>query len=357
MAKIERKATKQISKWDRAKAIFLTGTSHMIPVLVAAGFLQAIGKAMGGYDIMTNEAMHGTFAYALAVIGQSAMDMAIPVFGAFVAYAIGDKPALAGGFACGWLSRNYIGAGFVGALAGGIIVGLLAKYMKTMKVPSWMKGLMNILVIPLFTSFVAGLILFYVVGGPIAFFMGFLKDLLISLQGVSSFALGAVMGSCWGIDFGGPVTQTAAAFSNALNAEGIYNTTAVKMAAGMAPPIAMALCTFINRKKFGAADYENAKVALPLGCCFITEGALPFFLSDPVRVWLSCIPGCALGGGLSMYFGVESPALHGGVFAIPLMNKPLMFLIALGANIALTTLIYTIIRKKPEDAKAAKTAA
>lgn len=345
MAKIERKQTKKISKWARAKAIFLTGTSHMIPVIVVAGFLQAIAKAIGGYDIATNTEMAGTFAYNLAQLGSGAMVLTIPVLAAAIAWAIGDKPAIAPGIAIGYLSSQVIKAGFVGGLFGGIACGLMVLYMKKLKVPSWISGLMNIMIIPLCTTFVVGMVLYYIVGGPIAFVMSLFTDWLVSLEGGSRFILGAVMGSCWGIDFGGPITQTAAAFANGLNADGVYGPTAVKMAAGMAPPIAMAIATFISRRKFKKIDVENAKVAIPLGCCFITEGALPFFLNDPVRVWISTIPGCAIGGGLSMLFGIESPALHGGIFAIPLMNKPAMFLLALGANMLVTTLVYSVIRK------------
>lgn len=271
MAKIERKKVKKVSKWAKAKATFLTGTSYMIPVLVVSGF--------------------------------------------------------------------------IGGVVGGVACGFMVLYLKKLKVPSWFSGPMNIIIIPLATSFVIGMILYYVVGGPIAWAMGLLTNWLVTLQGGSRFLLGAVMGGCWGIDFGGPITQTAAAFANALNAEGVYAPSAVKMAAGMAPPISMALATFLQRKKFKRGDVENAKVGVTLGCFYITEGALPFFLNDPVRVWISTIPGCALGGGLSMLFGVESPALHGGIFAIPLMNKPLLFILALCCNIITSGIIYSIIKK------------
>lgn len=345
MAKIERKSNKKISKWEKARAIFLTGTSRMIPVIVVAGFLQAIAKAIGGYDIATNPEMVDTFAYKLVTLGAAAMTLTIPVLSGAIAEAIGDKPAFGPGMAVGYLSSQVIKAGFVGGVVGAVACGFMVVAMKKIKIPSWLTGLMNIMIIPLCTTFVVGMLLYYAVGGPIAFVMSIFTDWLAQLQGSTRFVFGAVMGACWGIDFGGPITQTAAAFSNGLNADGVYGPTAVKMAAGMAPPIAMALTVLIRRKTFTKGDVENAKVAVPLGCCFITEGALPFFLNDPVRVWVACILGCALGGGLSMFFGVESPALHGGIFAIPLMNKPLLFLVALGANILLTVIIYSIIRK------------
>ncbi len=345
MAKIERKKQKKVSKAAKAKAIFLTGTSHMIPVLVVAGFLQAIAKAIGGYDIATNPEMVGTFAYNLSQLGAGAMVMTIPVLSAAIAWAIGDKPAIAPGLAVGYLSSQVISSGFVGGVIGGVVCGFIVSYLKKIKVPTWFSGPMNIIVVPLGTSFIVGMLLFYVVGTPIALGMEVLKTWLTSLQGGSRFVFGAVLGSFWGVDFGGPFTQTAASVANALNAEGVYAPSAVKMAAGMAPPISMAVATVLQRRKFKRADIENAKVGAVLGCFYITEGALPFFLNDPMRVWISTIPGCALGGGLSMLFGVESPALHGGIFAIPLMNKPLMFLIALGCNILLSSIIYSIIKK------------
>lgn len=345
MAKIERKKQKKVSKAARAKAIFLTGTSHMIPVLVVAGFLQAIAKAIGGYDIASNPEMVGTFAYKLSQLGAGAMVLTIPVLAAAIAWAIGDKPAIAPGLAVGYLSSQIIASGFVGGVLGGVACGFMVLYLKKLKVPSWFTGPMNLIVVPLGTTFVVGMLLYYVIGTPIAIGMEYLKAWLTSLQGGSRFIFGAVMGLFWGIDFGGPFTQTAASVANALNAEGIFAPSATKMAAGMAPPISMAIATFLARKKFKRADVENAKVGIVLGCFYITEGALPFFLNDPVRVWISTIPGCAIGGGLSMLFGVESPALHGGIFAIPLMNKPLMFLAALGCNILVSSIIYALIKK------------
>ncbi|MDD3251366.1 MAG: PTS fructose transporter subunit IIC [Lachnospiraceae bacterium] len=345
MAKIERKKEKKVSKAAKAKSIFLTGTSHMIPVLVVAGFLQAIAKAIGGYDVASNPEMVGTFAYNLARLGAGAMVLTIPVLSAAIAWAIGDKPAIAPGLAVGYLSSQVISSGFVGGVIGGVACGMMVFYLKKLKVPSWFAGPMNLIVVPLSTSFAVGMLLFYVVGTPIAWGMDVMKGWLTSLQGSSRFVFGAIMGLFWGIDFGGPFTQTAASVANALNAEGVFAPSAVKMAAGMAPPISMAVATFLQKRKFKKADVENAKVGVVLGCFYITEGALPFFLNDPVRVWMSTIPGCALGGGLSMLFGVESPALHGGIFAIPLMNKPLMFLLALGCNILLSSVIYAIIKK------------
>lgn len=249
MAKIERKKVKKVSKWAKAKATFLTGTSYMIPVLVVSGFLQAIAKAIGGYDVATNPEMVGTFAFKLSQLGAGAMVLTIPVLAAAIAWAIGDKPAIAPGLIIGYLSSQVIMSGFVGGVVGGVACGFMVLYLKKLKVPSWFSGPMNIIIIPLATSFVIGMILYYVVGGPIAWAMGLLTNWLVTLQGGSRFLLGAVMGGCWGIDFGGPITQTAAAFANALNAEGVYAPSAVKMAAGMAPPNFYGTCNFPSEEK------------------------------------------------------------------------------------------------------------
>ena len=251
------------------------------------------------------------------------------------------------GLAIGYLA-NQINAGFVGGLIGGFLVGYICLWMKKWKVPNWANGIMPILVIPVFSTLVTGAVFQFVIGHPIAVLMTTFQNWLASLQGGSKFFLGAVMGTCWGIDFGGPLTKTAASFANALNADGVFGPTAVKMAAGMAPPLGMAIAVFLQKKKFSRGDIENAKVAVPLSFCYITEGAIPFALNDPIRVWCSTIPGSAIGGGLAMLLGVESPAVHGGMFVVPMMNKPLIFLMCLGIASLITGVIYAFI-KKPID--------
>lgn len=341
MAKIERKSGKKVTQGEKIKASFLTGTSYMIPVIVAGGIIQAVAKAIGGYDVASQV---GTFAYQINQIGECAFFFSVPVLCAAIAHSIGDRPAIGPALAIGYLA-NVIDAGFVGGLVGGFLVGYLVLWMKNIKVPHWMSGIMPILVIPVLVTLAVGCVFQFLIGQPIAFAMEAFQNWLASLQGGYKFVLGAVMGICWGVDYGGPMTKTAASFANALNADGVFGPAATKMAAGMAPPLGMALAVLLARKKFTQADVENAKVAVPLSFCYITEGAIPFFLNDPIRVWCSTIPGSAIAGGLSLMWGVESPAVHGGVFVIPMMGRPLMFILAWGIGVVITGVIYAVIKK------------
>ena len=341
MQKIQRKSGRKVSKGEKIKASFLTGTSYMIPAIVAGGIIQAIAKAIGGYDVADKV---GTFAYLIHQIGACSFFFAVPVLSAAIAHSIADRPGIVPGLAIGYLA-NQISAGFVGGLIGGFLVGYVTLWFKKLKVPHWATGIMPILVIPVFVTLIVGSIFQFVIGQPIASAMAAFQNWLAALQGGSKFLLGAVMGTCWGIDFGGPVTKTAASFANALNADGVFGPTAVKMAAGMAPPMGMAIAVLLARHKFTQGDKENAKVAVPLSLSYITEGAIPFFLNDPIRVWCATIPGSAIAGGLSMYLNVESPALHGGIFVVPMMNKPLLFLLCLGIGSVITGVIYALLKK------------
>lgn len=350
MAKIERKKKVESVSWkSQMKASFMTGVSYMIPVIVAGGIITAIGKALGGYDIATNPELIGTAAYKINQIGVEAMIFAVPVLCAGIAYTIGNRPAIAPALAIGLLS-NDINAGFIGGLLGGFLVGYMVKWIKTWKVPSWLTGMVPILIIPVFVTLTIGALFQFILGEPIAFISNLIESFLNSLQGGSKFIFGSVLGGFWGVDFGGPITKIASSFATALNAEGNYASTAAKMAAGMTPPLGMAFAVLFNRKKFTQADVENAKAAVPLACCYITEAAIPFALQDPIRVLCATIPGAALTGGLGMIFSTESPAVHGGVFVIPMMVNPLGFIGAWLIGSVVTGLIYAII-KRPLEAE------
>lgn len=345
MAKIERKKkVKKLTIKDQIKASFMTGVSYMIPVIVAGGIIQALGKALGGYDIATNPEMVGTFAYLINQIGVSAFVFATPVLCAGIAYTIGDRPAIAPALAIGLLS-NEINAGFIGGLLGGFLVGYLVKWIKTWKVPSWLNGMIPILVIPVLATLAVGCAFQFLLGEPIAWITNTIESFLNSLQGGSRFIFGAVLGGFWGVDFGGPITKIASSFATALNAQGNFASTAAKMAAGMTPPLGMALAVLFRKRKFTRGDIENAKAAVPLSFCYITEAAIPFALQDPIRVLCATIPGAALAGGLGMVFGTESPAVHGGVFVIPMMTNPLGFVGAWLIGSVATGLIYSTIKK------------
>lgn len=345
MAKIERKNKQEKVKWTtQVKNSFMTGVSYMIPVIVAGGIITAIGKAIGGYDIATNPDMIGTFAYKINFIGVEAMLFAVPVLCAGIAYTIGNRPAIAPALAIGLLSQE-IKAGFIGGMIGGFLIGYMVKWIKTWKVPSWLAGMVPILIIPVFVTLTVGAFFQFFLGAPIALLTKIIEDFLNSLQGGSRFVFGAVLGGFWGVDFGGPITKIASSFATALNAQGNYASTAAKMAAGMTPPLGMALAVLFNRQKFTQADVENAKAAVPLSFCYITEAAIPFAMQDPIRVLCATIPGAALTGGLGMIFNTESPAVHGGIFVIPMMTNPAGFVAAWLIGSTMTGLIYATIKK------------
>lgn len=323
MATIQRKQKvgkppKKVSKLSQIKNSFMTGISYMIPVIVGGGIIQAIAKAIGGYNVA---AQTGTIGYDINEIGLLMFQMATPVLAAYIANAICDRPGIAPGLAVGALA-NATGAGFLGGMIGGFLVGFLVNWIKSLKVPEWFQGLVPIMVIPVVVTFVVGCLFQFILADPITYITNFIQDWLMSLRGGSKFLFGSILGAFWGVDYGGPITKIASSFATALNAQGEYYSTAAKMAAGMTPPLGLALSVLFARKKFTKADRDNAKSAVPLSCCYITEGALAFWIKDPVHCWIATIPGCAITGGVSELLGAASPAVHGGVFVIPMMTRP-----------------------------------
>ena len=214
MAEIKRK-TKKKSQGAFLRDSIMTGISYMIPVIVGAGVLQAIAKAMGGYDIGSHMDEIDTLAKAIMLLGQNMMNFVVPVIAAFIAYAMADKPGLAPGFVMGALA-GAINTGFVGGVVGGILVGYFVLAVKKIQVPKAIQGIMPILVIPVVTTLVCGLLMYYVIGVPIRLFMETLTGALTSLNGGSKFILGAVIGAMICFDHGGPINKTAALFVNGL---------------------------------------------------------------------------------------------------------------------------------------------
>ncbi|PWC16658.1 PTS fructose transporter subunit IIC [Brenneria roseae subsp. roseae] len=345
MAEIKRKTSNKKSQLSFIKDSLMTGISYMIPIIVGGAILQAIAKAMGGYDIGSHMDQVDSLAKVIFLIGTALMNFTVPAIAGFTAYAMGDKPALAPGLAMGTLALN-LSTGFVGGLVGGIIAGYLTLAIKKINVPKVLQGVMPILVIPVFVTLIAGLLMYYVFGTPIAIFMKALTELLTSLNGGSRFVLGAVIGAMMCCDNGGPVNKTAATFVNALNASGFFIPTSAKMCSGMTSPLGIGLATFLGgKKKFTDAEREQGKTLFILSSCYIQEGVIPFQINDPLRVTLCCMIGGAITGGLCMTFGIESPAVHGGAFVIPMLSNPLLFigLWALGGII--TGVLYAIVRR------------
>lgn len=354
MAEIRRKNYKQASQATIAWNAVLTGISYMIPFIVGGGVLWGIAKAMGGYNIAAE--MKGvpldqyTLAMLIYTIGSAIFNVCVPIIAAFTAYALADKPALAPGFAVGVIS-NLIKAGFLGAVVGGLIAGYIVIYLKQLsrKVPSSIQSVFPILIIPVIASALSCMIMYYILGIPISWFMGIISSSLMQLEGIGGFVFGAAIGAGMSIDQGGPISKAVALVANGLNADGILGPAACKMCGGMQNPLGVCVAQIIDRfsgkRKFTEKERSTTASGLVLACCYIQEYAIPFLVQDTWRCLVPCMLGGALSGGLAGYFALESPAVHGGIFVIPMMSNPMHFIAFWFAGALLSGTLYFILRK------------
>ncbi|NLG54055.1 MAG: PTS transporter subunit EIIA [Rhodococcus sp.] len=336
----------------RLRQVLLTGVSYMIPFVAAGGLLMALGFLLGGWDINSNASTivvdnslgqlpdGGLRIYLGAVlfqIGAMAFAFLVPALSGFIAYAIADRPGLAPGFTAGAISV-LVGAGFIGGLVGGLIAGALALWIGRTPVPDWLRGLMPVVIIPLFATLGVGALMFIVLGRPLAAITSGLENWLNSLSGGAVILLGILLGLMMCFDLGGPVNKAAYAFAVAglnINDPATLRIMATVMAAGMVPPLAMALASTVLRPSlFSEAERENGKAAWALGASFISEGAIPFAAADPLRVIPSMMAGGAVTGALVMAFNVTLSAPHGGIFVFFAIGNLFWFIVALAAGTA-----------------------
>lgn len=325
----------------------LTGVSYMLPMVVAGGLLIALSFVLG-IEAFKEE---GTLAAALMKIGgETAFQLMVPLLAGYIAYSIADRPGLAPGMIGGLLAGT-LGAGFIGGIIAGFVAGYAAKAVsRWIPLPGSIESLKPILIIPLLASLVTGLVMIYVVGTPVAKMLAGLTEFLDTMGTSNAILLGLLLGTMMCVDLGGPVNKAAYAFSVGLLASQSYAPMAATMAAGMVPPIGMGIATLIARRKFAQTEREAGKAALVLGCCFISEGAIPFAAKDPLRVIPASIAGGALTGALSMAFGAKLLAPHGGLFVMLIpnaINHALLYLAAILAGSLVTGVIYAVI-KRPE---------
>ncbi|MDA2813412.1 fructose-specific PTS transporter subunit EIIC [Nocardiopsis sp. RSe5-2] len=338
----------------RVRQWLMTGVSYMIPFVAAGGILIALAFMIGGYDIadaQPADVVEGfdplsatEWGALLFLTGSAVFGFLVPVLAGFIAFAIADRPGLVPGF-LGGAAAVTVGAGFLGGLVAGFLAGFVALGLTRLKVPSAIRSIMPVVVTPLVASFVTGLAMFVVLGRPLAALMGGLTDWLGSLTGGSLLLLGALLGAMMAFDMGGPLNKTAYTFATAgLTAVGAgasgahveFTVMAAVMAAGMTPPLGLALATVVRRKAFTTAERENGKAAWVLGASFITEGAIPFAAADPLRVIPAIMAGSAVTGALTAGFGATLRAPHGGIWVTPLIGHPLLFLAALAVGTVLT---------------------
>ncbi|MEK0360901.1 PTS fructose-like transporter subunit IIB [Pseudomonas sp. CBC3] len=325
----------------------LTGVSYMLPMVVAGGLLIALSFVFG-IEAFKEE---GTLAAALMKIGgETAFQLMVPLLAGYIAYSIADRPGLAPGMIGGLLAGT-LGAGFIGGIIAGFVAGYAAKAVsRWIPLPPSVESLKPILIIPLLASLITGLVMIYVVGTPVAKLLAGLTEFLDTMGTSNAVLLGLLLGTMMCVDLGGPVNKAAYAFSVGLLASQSYAPMAATMAAGMVPPIGMGIASILARRKFAQSEREAGKAALVLGCCFISEGAIPFAAKDPLRVIPASIAGGALTGALSMAFGAKLLAPHGGLFVLLIpnaINQALLYLLAILAGSLVTGVIYAVI-KKPE---------
>jgi PTS system fructose-specific IIC component len=375
----------EIRRW------LLTGVSYMIPFIAAGGLLIALGFLLAGYPVaLTNPAsgnswakdwvlnnalwnlphstvanLHGGLAGYLGAmcffIGSLAFSLFVPALAGYIAYAIADRPGLAPGFITGLVAVS-VNAGFLGGLVGGVIAGFAALWVSRIKTGRVLRGLMPVVIIPLFATLIASGLMVLFLGRPLAAAITGLTNWLNGLSGASAVLLGILLGLMMAFDMGGPVNKAAYAFATAGLSSWIVNPTtntgplvimATVMGAGMVPPIALSLATFARPQVFTPAEREQGKASWLLGLVFITEGAIPFAAADPVRVIPSIMVGSATTGAIIAASGIQAKAPHGGIVVFFAISGFLLWLlaIAIGSVVGAVAVIIAknIGRKKAEE--------
>lgn len=361
----------------RIQQAVMTGVSYMIPFVAAGGLLTAIAFVVGGYDVanvweqvvkdssLWNLPGHvgytgpdgatltdrdGLLLYLGAVMfggGHLAMSFLVPALSGYIAYALAGRPGIAPGFVGGAISVG-IGAGFLGGLVTGIVAGLVALAIGSFRAPRWLAGMMPVVVIPLLATFVTAAAMYLVLGRPLEAAMTGLQNWLTTMSGSSAVLLGIILGLMMCFDLGGPVNKAAYLFATAglsTGDESSMKIMAAVMAAGMVPPLALALATTVRSRLFTPAERENGKSSWLLGASFISEGAIPFAASDPLRVIPSMMVGGAVTGALSMALGAASPAPHGGIWVALIIHHGWGFVLAVLAGTVVSAVCVILVKE------------
>ncbi|SER88442.1 PTS system, fructose-specific IIC component [Propionibacterium cyclohexanicum] len=360
----------QIGWGKRIQQSLMTGVSYMIPFVAAGGLLIALGFLFGGYDIATNGldiALKNSFtnlpqatAHALGgsavmtyigavlfAVGKAAFGFLLPALAGYIGFGLAERPGIVPGFVGGAVA-GLTGAGFIGAIVGGLLGGLVALYFTSLNPPRWLRGLMPVVIIPLVGSLVTGGLMYVVLGRPIAELMNWLSSGLSSMSGGSAVILGVILGLMMCFDLGGPINKTAYLFATtnlSVANTGSLKVMAAVMAAGMVPPLALALSTALRPKLYTPAERENGTAAWLLGASFISEGAIPFAAADPLRVIPSMMAGGAVTGAMSMGLGATSMAPHGGIFVFFAIGKLWAWVLSIVVGALVSALIVTLLKQ------------
>ncbi|NRR03897.1 PTS sugar transporter subunit IIA [Brevibacillus sp. RS1.1] len=325
----------------------MNGVSNMLPFVVGGGIIIALSFMFGIKAFDPNDPSFHPLAKVLMDIGGgTAFKLMIPVLAGFIAKSIADRPGFAPGMVGGLLAATS-GSGFLGGIIAGFLAGYIVVGLKKVLagLPESLEGIKPMLLYPLFGILLTGFVMVYVVSDPIAAANTALGDWLKNMGTGNAVILGVILGSMMAFDMGGPVNKAAFTFGIAMIAEGNYTPHAAIMAAGMTPPLGIALATTLFKKKFTMEERQAGKTAYVLGASFITEGAIPFAAADPTRVIPSLVVGSAVAGGLSMLFGCTLPAPHGGIFVLPVIGNWPLYLVSILAGTMVTALMLKVLKK------------
>lgn len=319
----------------------MSGISYMIPVIVIGGFCTAIARLVGDVDTV------GTLGYTFLQAGNAAFALMVSVLCAGIAYSICGKPGIAPGVVAGFLSTN-VKAGFLGGLICGVLIGIMILWMQEHFPNSKaLKSMYPIVIYPVISGIISTLLVMFVFGPPLAALTQAIVDFFMAMNTGSKFLLGFIMGCMTGFDMGGPVNKICFSVVSAFAAAGIWGPAAGKNAAAMAPPLGMAISALVlTPKKYTEEEREEAKVAIALSLCQVTEGALPFAFNDPKRVIPAVTIGSGIAHGLILAWGVSVPVLHGGIFSIPLTSNPLLWVSAYLIGAMVTAIIVSVLKPK-----------
>ncbi len=329
----------------------MSGVSNMLPFVVGGGILIAFSFMFGINASNPNDPSYNYFAKLLNDIGGgNAFFLMVPVMAGFIGMSIADRPGFAPAMVGGLISLNS-GGGFLGGLIGGFLGGYITLLLKKVfnKLPESLDGIKPVLLYPLFGIFITGAIMYLFIVNPIAAINTGISNFLKNLGTGNLILLGALLGAMMSTDMGGPINKAAFTFGIAMIASGQYAPHAAVMAGGMVPPLGIALATTIFRNKFSADERDAGKTCYVMGLSFITEGAIPFAASDPIRVIPSCMIGAAISGALSMAFHIELRAPHDGIFVLPIVNNPVMYLLAIVIGSVVTAVLLGFIKKPVND--------
>ena len=334
----------------------MNGVSHMLPFVVGGGILIALAFLIDGMSVDLNSlseearAAFGTITPAAALlkgIGDTAFGFMLPVLAGFIAMAIADRPALAVGFVGGMMAAGGK-SGFLGALVAGFAAGYIILLLKKVcgRLPQAVEKIAPVLLYPVFGILLIGVLMTFIVEPVMGSINTALNAGLSGMGGASKIVLGLVLGGMMAVDMGGPFNKAAYVFGTASIAAGNYDIMAAVMIGGMTPPCAIALATLLFKHKFTKEQRETGPTNFIMGLAFITEGAIPFAASDPLRVLPACIAGSAAAGAISMAFNCTLMAPHGGIFVFPVVGNPVMYLVALVAGTLISAVLLGILKKR-----------